>query len=50
MSVIIQLWIRVHLGFIRVYFSNGEVEVGELRGRNVPLGERGKERMCSEGE
>ena len=28
--------------FIRVYFSKGEVEVGELRGRNVPLEERGK--------
>ena len=31
----ILFWIRVHLGFIRVYFSNGEVGVGELRGKNI---------------
>ena len=33
-----------------VWFSKGEVEVGELRGRNVPLEEREKERMFWEGE
>ena len=38
--------IGVHLAFNRADFGNGEVEVGELRGKNVPLEERGKERMC----
>ena len=32
----------MHLEVSRVYFSNGEVEVGELRGRNVPLEKRRK--------
>ena len=32
----------MHLGLIRLYFSSGDVDVGEMRGRNVPLEERGK--------
>ena len=35
--LILLFWIRVLLGFIRVYFSEGD-----LRGRNVPQEERGK--------